>query len=107
MVPVYSFNENDTYDIVNDKSNPWVKRLQNKFQAVFGISLPIVLNIFPKACNITTVVGKPLPVEKIEDPTQEQVQEVLDAYMDSVQELFESNYQKYNANPKENNLLLI
>ena len=53
-------------------------------QRVFGISLPLIKNILPKECHITTVVGAPIEVPKIEEPSKEQVQEYLDKYIDAL-----------------------
>ena len=46
-------------------------------QSIFGISLPIVLNIIPKAAPITVVVGAPIDVPKVADPSKEQVRTPL------------------------------
>jgi hypothetical protein len=48
----------------------WIKR---RFQRIFGISLPLMTNIVPLKCKCTTVVGKPIPVEKDEHPSKEKV----------------------------------
>lgn len=48
----------------------WIKR---RFQRIFGISLPLVTNMLPLKCKCTTVVGKPILVEKDEHPSKEKV----------------------------------
>lgn len=40
---------------------------------MFGISLPLIKNIWPRKCNITVVVGTPIHVTKIDNPTDEEV----------------------------------
>ena len=83
---------------------------------MFGISLPLIKNIIPKKCDITVVVGKPLPCPKHEEPDNNlvgtevsgcvstacsyillQVQEYLDRYIESLKELYEENREKYNV----------
>jgi hypothetical protein len=36
-------------------------------------SLPLISNIIPLPCNVTTVVGRPIPVERVEKPTDQEV----------------------------------
>jgi hypothetical protein len=36
--------------------------VRQKFQNIFGLSAPLVTNIFPRPCHVTTVVGEPIPV---------------------------------------------
>ncbi|EGD74554.1 hypothetical protein PTSG_05918 [Salpingoeca rosetta] len=95
LVPVFSFNENNTYDLIGI-DNPLIDKLKNKFQRVFGISLPLIKNVLPKECHITTVVGAPIAVPKIEDPSKEQVQQYLNQYIEALRKLYNDNREKYN-----------
>lgn len=94
LVPCYSFGENELYGQLRD-SLPVVKTIQKKFQAVFGISLPMVSNIFPRRARVVTVAARPIPVKKVEKPTDEQVQALLDVYIDSLQRIFAQFSDKY------------
>jgi len=49
----------------------------------------------PHRRPITVVVGKPIPVTKIEKPTPQQVDELHDKYIKGLQELFDSTKEKY------------
>ena len=73
-------NENNTYNILGVNS-PALDKFKRKFQAVFGISLPLITNLIPRKASVTVVVGAPIAVPKIEDPTPEQVQQYLDIYI--------------------------
>lgn len=46
LVPCFSFNECNTYGVLG-VSNPTINKARTKFQAIFGISLPLVTNIIP------------------------------------------------------------
>ena len=43
--------------------------LRTRFQRVFGISLPLPLNLVPRKCTVTTVIGPAIPVEQSSYPT--------------------------------------
>jgi len=105
IVPLFSFNESGTYRqlSVDNKTVTWVKR---KFQAIFGLSLPLITNIIPRRVPITTVVGKPLEIPHIENPTDEEVQKVLDSYIEHLTKMYQENGEKYNV-PKDKKLIII
>jgi hypothetical protein len=65
-------NECNTYTLLGT-NHPTVEALKRKFQSVFGISLPFIMNIIPKRTKITVVVGEPLHVPKIDSPSHEEV----------------------------------
>jgi hypothetical protein len=54
-----------------------------------------ITNIIPRKCNVTTVIGKPIPVEKVEKPTPEAMQKLLDTYIGELTKLFDENKAKY------------
>ena len=90
LVPCYSFGENDTYDLF-ESSSGFVTQLKKMFQAVFGISCPMIKHIAPQHCEITSVIGKPIDVVQVKDPTEEQVSELLKRYIQALTELFEEH----------------
>jgi 1-acyl-sn-glycerol-3-phosphate acyltransferase len=102
LVPVYTFGETDTYDqwSMNYKFVRWLK---TSFQYVSGLSLPLITNILPRPCRVTTVVGKPIPVTKVDDPTDAQVKDMMEIYIKAVTELYTENQPKYSpeAGPLE------
>ena len=98
LVPTFSFGENDCYRQLATVF-PWVRSVQAKFQKIFGLSLPIVTNIFPKRCKITTVFGKPIDVTKVENPSDAQVEDLLGRYIRELEELFNSKAPKYIEDP--------
>lgn len=87
--------------------NPVGSRLRN-FQewckSIFGISYPIfhgrgffqlTFGYLPFRKPIDTVVGAPIPVEKVENPTKEQIDELHTIYCQKLTELFDEHKEKY------------
>ena len=97
LVPVYSFGETNTYMQVESGPGSWVSAAKAKFQSVFGMSMPLVRNLLPLECQVTTVVGKPIPVERASQPSDEQVEALKARYIVAVRELFAANASKYCA----------
>lgn len=54
---------------------------------------------------IDTVVGAPIVVEKIENPTQEQIDELHEIYVEKLNELFEEHKQRFGV-PAETKLVI-
>lgn len=106
LVPVYSFGETDCYNQLASVF-PVFRRIQSKFQKVFGLSLPMVTNIIPKRAKICTVLGKPIRVEKLSNPTDEQVKVVLDVYIEELSKLFYAHCDRFIANPEHRKLEIL
>ncbi|KAK6032123.1 diacylglycerol acyltransferase [Ostertagia ostertagi] len=75
LVPVYSFGENEIFKQLN-----------------FGY--------LPYRKPIDTVVGAPIPVEKVANPTQEQIDELHELYMEKLNSLFEEHKQRFGVAPE-------
>lgn len=56
--------------------------------------------------NIFIAVGKPIHVDKVEDPTEEQIAELHKVYIDSLQELFTQYKDEYGTSDTEEISLL-
>ncbi|PIO63776.1 diacylglycerol acyltransferase [Teladorsagia circumcincta] len=81
LVPVYSFGENEVFE-----------------QLTFGY--------LPFRKPIDTVVGAPIPVKKTENPTQEQIDELHEIYIEKLNSLFEEHKQRYGV-PAETKLIAL
>ena len=91
LVPCYTFGENDCFATVSTERHPVARRLMAAFQSVFGISLPLVLNVVPRACRCTTVVGARIPVRQEDCPSEETVDEYLALYCEALMALFQQH----------------
>ncbi|KAG8689680.1 diacylglycerol O-acyltransferase 1, partial [Ceratobasidium sp. 395] len=90
LVPVFSFGENDIYEQLSNEKGTTVYKLQKKFQSVFGFTLPLfhgrgLLNynfgLMPYRRPIVSVVGRPIHVQKVTNPSKAQVEETQKLYI--------------------------
>jgi len=105
LVPVFLFGETNLYEQVDNPEGSMLKRLQDFLtHKVFGFSPPIfkgrgvfnyTFGIMPYRTPLNTVVGQPIAVERVENPSQEQIDSLHDQYVEKLEELFESNKEKY------------
>ncbi|KAJ9596075.1 hypothetical protein L9F63_012743, partial [Diploptera punctata] len=62
--------------------------------------------IVPMRKPVFTVVGKPIPVEKVPEPTKAQIDEVHKKFTEELKELFESKKYEYISNPETTYLVI-
>ncbi|XP_044129791.1 diacylglycerol O-acyltransferase 2-like [Bufo gargarizans] len=99
LVPVYSFGENKAYKQILFEEDSWGLWLQRKFQKRIGFAPCLFYGcgffsadswgFVPYPTPITTVVGEPIAVPKIEQPTQKDVDLYHGMYLTSLQKLFD------------------
>mmetsp|Transcript_5608 Transcript_5608/g.13047 ORF Transcript_5608/g.13047 Transcript_5608/m.13047 type:complete len:339 (-) Transcript_5608:3187-4203(-) len=104
IVPVFSFGETEMFGQLPATS--WIQKARVKFQKIFGFSLPLVSNIIPRKIPITTVVGEPMEVPKVENPPDAVVNEYLQKYIDHLTAFYNANKEEYN-NVKDKKLVII
>lgn len=106
LVPVFSFGENDIFNQLQNPDGSFIRNLQNRLTKFLGFSPPIFygrgifqynMGYLPYRKQIVTVIGKPIDVDKTENPTTEEIQTIHDKYINSLQELFEEYKHKYGA----------
>ncbi|RWS22091.1 DGAT2-like protein [Leptotrombidium deliense] len=109
LVPCISFGENDVYSHIKFDENSLFRRVQKKFLKVFTFSTPIfygrgfsesIVGYLPYRKSINTVVGKAISVEKIEEPTQEDIDKLHAIYVKALCDLFYAYREKFSENPK-------
>nr|CAD7613202.1 unnamed protein product [Timema genevievae] len=98
----------DLYDQVSNPEGSWLRWVQDHFRKVFGIApiIPLGRGFFqysfgfiPRRCPVFTVVGRPMEVEKIPDPSRQQVDEVHQRFTDHLLAFFEAEKHKYVKEP--------
>jgi hypothetical protein len=90
LVPVLSFGEVEVMDFVR------YPRLQRFFIQRLGIPVPFFpYGLFgfpiPRPVPVTVVFGRALEVEKIAEPTQEDVSRLAKRYFERIEDMFEKN----------------
>ncbi len=89
LVPLYSFGETLTFD------NVYLPRVQGWFKSIIGIPVPfLMLGAYglpvPRRVPVSVAVGPPVhPLQRCQNPTPEQVQELQQRYFDALQLLFD------------------
>ncbi|EHA99876.1 2-acylglycerol O-acyltransferase 2 [Heterocephalus glaber] len=105
LVPIFSFGENDLFTQVQNFSDSWLRRIQNQLQKIMGISLPLFhgrgifqysFGLMPYRHPITTIVGKPIEVQKTLQPSEEEVNHLHQRYIKELCNLFEAHKLKFN-----------
>ena len=104
IVPVFSFNETNTFAQFSS-SNALLNRLKAQFQAIFGISLPLIKNVIPRRVPVTSVCGEPLHLPRIEQPSDDETRRYLDLYIAKLQALYEQ-HKNYNLDPHKKLIIL-
>ncbi|CAG5119165.1 unnamed protein product [Candidula unifasciata] len=104
IVPVFAFGENDLYEQIPNPQGSLVRRLQNFLTHLFGFSPALfhgrgifnyTFGLLPFRRPVHTVVGAPLDVKKVEEPTDDQVSDLHDQYCKALVELFEKHKFQY------------
>ncbi|XP_065225549.1 diacylglycerol O-acyltransferase 2-like [Planococcus citri] len=101
LVPIYSFGETFAYQ---EPTSNLYRRLREKLRASFDpefflfrgpCTLGYLFGILPYQQQITTVVGKPIPVPKVEEPTKELIDKYHEIFVQDFVQLFEKYRGKY------------
>lgn len=110
LVPVYSFGENNLYGQLSNKEGTWLRTFQKAFQSVMGFTTPIfhgrgILNydygVLPFRHPVRVVVGKPVRVPHVANPSDDEAREVQKLYIDELQRIFDKYKDEYSPNRVE------
>ncbi|NXQ04209.1 DGAT2 acyltransferase, partial [Vidua macroura] len=105
LVPSFSFGENDLFRQVVFEEGSWMRSIQRRFQKMMGFAPCLFYGrgltscrsrgFLPYARPITTVVGEPVAVPKVENPSRELVDRYHELYICALLKLFNENKTKY------------
>ncbi|CAD6192190.1 unnamed protein product [Caenorhabditis auriculariae] len=108
LVPVYSFGENEVFNQMENPIGSKLRKFQEWSKKLFGISYPIfhgrgffqmTFGYLPFRKPIDTVVGAPIPVQKVEKPTREQIDELHQKYVHALSKLFNEHKGRFGVPP--------
>ncbi|KAF7357016.1 DAGAT-domain-containing protein [Mycena venus] len=97
LVPVFSFGENDIYEQMPNERGTTVYKLQEKFKAVFGFTLPLFhgrgllnynLGLMPYRRQIVAVIGRPIHVTQTDNPSLEEVMRMQKLYIEELERIW-------------------
>ncbi|EMP40046.1 Diacylglycerol O-acyltransferase 2 [Chelonia mydas] len=105
LVPAFSFGENDLFRQVVFEEGSWMRGIQKRFQKLVGFA-PCVFygrgltsihsrGFLPYPKPITTVIGEPVTVPRIKEPSHETVDLYHAMYIRSLLKLFNDHKAKY------------
>lgn len=104
LVPVFSFGENNLYDQVDNPRGSRLHRFQEQLRRRIGLApvLPIGRGLFqysfglaPRRLPIAVVVGAPIDVERVAEPTAEQIADLNRRFEEALVKLFEAHKETY------------
>uniref|UniRef100_F1L9C7 Acyltransferase n=1 Tax=Ascaris suum TaxID=6253 RepID=F1L9C7_ASCSU len=98
LVPMYSFGENNLFYQARNPKGSSLRKAQNFFKKMTGVSPALYYGSFffwPRKVPIDTVIGKPIDVKRIANPSEEQINELHRKYISRLIDLFESNKTKF------------
>lgn len=115
LVPVFSFGETRLFDQVSNPPGSWIYTIQNTFRKAVGFTPCIPLGrgmlqysfgVVPHRYPVHTVIGKPIYVEKVANPTTEQIDALHETFTKALTALFEENKHKYEQDPQKASLII-
>lgn len=104
LVPVFAFGENDLYHQADNTEGSLVRRIQDLVLRYTGVGFPLVrgrgifnysLGMLPHRHPLNIVVGNPIPVPLIAEPTEEDVTRIHEEYKARLMELFETHKHRF------------
>jgi diacylglycerol O-acyltransferase-2 len=105
LVPSFGFGENTVYEQVPNPEGSRIRHFQDLCKRYLSFTVPKFFGrgLLPYRKPITVVVGSPIDVQKIENPTVEDVMEYHAKYVCAIQNL----YDKYNPVYGDPNVQLV
>lgn len=101
IIPCIAFGENSVFNKVNLKESSLMHTLESKWYKIFKFKHPIyygrsiisetMTGLMPYKRPITVVMGDPIHVGKIENPTQEQIDKLHAHYLDELRTIYKAN----------------
>ncbi|GMR58969.1 hypothetical protein PMAYCL1PPCAC_29164, partial [Pristionchus mayeri] len=107
LVPLYHFGENELFDQAVGIDEQNVKNMQARIRNLIGFCPPLPLGrsllnlpwggILPYRKPVTSVMGAPIRVDRVDNPTDLEVDLLHQKYCDALVELFEKHKSLYNV----------
>jgi 2-acylglycerol O-acyltransferase 2 len=100
LVPVFAFGENELYKQVDNPKGSKLRIFQEKLKKILGFTLPMVngrgifmysIGFMPHRRWLCTLIGKPIDLPKIENPSPTEVEHYHKIYMEALRDLYEDN----------------
>lgn len=101
LIPCIAFGENSVFTKVNHEPGSVMDKLESRWYKMFGFKHPVYYGrslfsdkgkgVMPYKRPITVVMGDPILVQKVESPSQEEINSLHAKYMANLKSLYEDN----------------
>ncbi|KAJ2785059.1 diacylglycerol O-acyltransferase 1 [Coemansia javaensis] len=99
LVPIYNFNENSIYRLAPNPPGSLVHRFEMAVKSVFGFTILLFhgRNPFftPYRTRLVSVVGRPIPVRRSSDPSDDEIAHYHRLYVDELTRIYRKHKHKY------------
>lgn len=112
LIPAFGFGEQKIYNLTTSpkgsklrKFQEWVKKNMSFSPVLFsgrGV-FQYSFGLMPHRVPMNIVIGEPIPVTKNENPTQEEIDQTHEIYVEALKDL----YEKHNPQYGDENLTLL
>jgi len=108
LVPMFAFGENELFEQAANPRGSWLRAWQEGAMAVTGIPTLLfsgrgifqyTFGFVPRRRPITVVVGAPIDVSAVPEPTREQVEALHQRYLAALSELYDTYKHAYARDP--------
>lgn len=106
LVPVFAFGEHVVYDQLHSEPGSRLHRFQEALRKHIGMA-PVVIRgrglfqytfgLLPHRSPVAVVVGEPLEVEAVPNPSREQVEALHERFCEALRTLYDRHKEKYNG----------
>jgi 2-acylglycerol O-acyltransferase 2 len=102
LVPCYAFGENDIFD--QHEQTEWSKKINAWTHKAYGATFPLFfgrgvftynVGVLPYRRPINVVVGKPIDLPKIANPTEEDVKMWHERYLEGIRDIWDNYKQRF------------
>lgn len=100
LVPVYGFGENNVYNVSELAEEPLVRRILQKVKRYTGFAIPLIVGrgfftfrfgLLPHRRPIVVVVGEPIELPKIANPSDAELEYWQSRYIDALQRVYKEH----------------
>lgn len=88
LVPVITFGENDLYNKISEVDLTFIRRILFKYLKVPKFYGRGVFGLWPLQKPLTTVVGEPICIDQVGEPSNTDVDKIFSRYCSAIQKLY-------------------
>ncbi|PRP86074.1 hypothetical protein PROFUN_03061 [Planoprotostelium fungivorum] len=110
LVPVFTFGENEMFYQVDNPRGSWLRFIQETLKTLIGMSPTLFWGVsikgpdwgfLPMQVPLTSVVGRPIKVQKMEKATDEAIENLKAQYIRELKALYDRHKDTYAKDRKE------